>query len=107
MTGGRVADPALVADVLDPVLVPMGFAPGQAGVDGLRGQVTFCRGEIDSLDGGCVDLVVEVEAMPAWRVTEVRYWGFPSHRWHLGFERDASLADQLAGLARTLPGELG
>lgn len=98
--------PDLVPEILDPVLVPLGFALGQVGVDHQRGQVIFCRGETDSADGGCVDLVVEVEATPDWQITDVRYWGFPSDRWHLDFDRDARLADQLANLSRTLPSEL-
>ena len=97
----------LVAEILDPVLVPLGFAPGQVGGVGDRGQVIFCRGEIDSPDGGCVDLVLDLEAVPDWQITDVRYWGLPSDRWHLDFDRDASLADQLADLAQTLPSELG
>ena len=97
----------LVAEILDPVLAPLGFAPGQVGGVGERGQVIFCRGEIDSADGGCVDLVVEVEATPDWQITDVRYWGFPSDRWHLDFDRGARLADQLAGLAQVLRTELG
>ena len=101
------AGPGAVTEALDPVLVPLGFAPGQVGVDGGGGQVIFCRGFIGSTDGGCVDLVVEVEAVPEWRITDVRYWGVPSDRWHLSFDRDERLADQLAGLARTLPHELG
>lgn len=104
--GSGHGGPDLVPEILDPVLVPLGFAPGQVGVVEKRGQVIFCRGEIASSDDGCVDLVVEVEATPDWRVTDVRYWGFPSDRWHLGFDRDARLADQLAGLARILPREL-
>jgi hypothetical protein len=68
MTSG----PNLVAQLLDPVLVPLGFAPGQVGVDGASGQVIFCRGEAGSPDGGCVDLVVEVEATPEWRISDVR-----------------------------------
>ena len=96
----------LVTEALDPVLAPLGFAPGQIGVNGGRGQVIFCRGEIGSQDGGCVDLVVEVEATPDWRITDVRYWGFASDRWHLSFGRDRSLPDQLAGLAQTLPKDL-
>ncbi len=96
----------LVTEALDRVLAPLGFAPGQIGVDGARGQVIFCRGELGSTDGGCVDLVVDVEAAPDWRITDVRYWGFPSDRWHLSFDRDGRLADQLAGLARTLPAQL-
>lgn len=96
----------LVAETLDPVLAPLGFAPGQVGVGGGRGQVIFCRGELDSTDGGCVDLVIEIEAAPDWRITDVRYWGFPSERWHLPFHRDGRLADQLAGLAETFPQEL-
>ena len=69
--------------------------------------MTFCRGEIDSADGGCVDLVVEVEATPDWQITDVRYWGFPSDRWHLGLDRSAHLDLQLAGLAQSLPQALG
>jgi len=99
--------PGLVSEILDPVLVPLGFAPGQAGGVGDRGQVIFCRGEIGSPDGGCVDLVVDLEATPDWQIIDVRYWGFPSDRWHLDFDRGARLADQLAGLAQILPSELG
>jgi hypothetical protein len=98
-----VSGPDLVTEILDPVLSPLGFAPGQVGADETRGQVIFCRGLIDSVDGACVDLVVEVEATPDWRISDVRYWGFPADRWHLDFDRDARLADQLAGLARSLP----
>lgn len=97
----------LVTKTLDPVLVPLGFAPGQVGADRERGQVIFCRGEVDSADGGCVDLVVDVEAAPDWQVIDVRYWGFPSERWHLDVARGARLADQLADLAQLLPIELG
>jgi len=100
-------DPALdrVAGVLDPILTALGFAPGQAGASDGRGQVIFCRGLVDSTDGGCVDLVVDLEALPAWHITDVRYWGFPSDQWHLAFQRDRDLATQLSGLARTLPTE--
>jgi hypothetical protein len=94
-------------DILDPVLVPLGFASGQIGGVRDRAQVIFCRGEIDSPDGGCVDLVVDLQVRPDWQVTDVRYWGFPSDRWHLDFDRDARLADQLASLAQILPRELG
>jgi hypothetical protein len=89
------------------VLVPLGFAHGQVGHDGARGQVIFCRGDLESADGACVDLVVDIEATPGWHITGVRYWGFPSDRWHLDFDRGARLADQLAGLAGSLPDELG
>ena len=101
-------DPALdrVAATLDPVLVPLGFAPGQVGGSEGCGQVIFCRGDVDSSDGGCIDLVVELEATPDWRIIDVRYWGFPSDRWHLGFDADSGLDDQLASLARTLPRDL-
>jgi hypothetical protein len=101
-------DPALdrVAAALDPVLTRLGFAPGQPGGADGRGQVIFCRGDVDSADGGCVDLVVDLEAMPDWRVTDVRYWGYSAERWHLPFDADADLAAQLAGLARTLPDDL-
>jgi hypothetical protein len=98
--------PDLVTEILDPVLVPIGFAPGQVGVAGASGQVIFCRGEIDSPDGACADLVIEVESGPDWRITDVRYWGFPSDRWHLDFDQAAGLPDQLAGLAQRLPTEL-
>jgi hypothetical protein len=102
-----MAGPGLVSEILDPILVPLGFAPGQVGGDGTRAGVTFCRGEIGSRDGGCVDLVVDLEATPDWRIVGVRYWGFPSDRWHLAFDQGARLADQLTALARTLPSELG
>ena len=92
-----------VAEILDPVLTPLGFAPGQGGAAERRGQVIFCRGEVDSADGGCVDLVVDLELMPVWRITDVRYWGFTSDRWHLDFDSDADLSDQLTNLAHTLP----
>jgi hypothetical protein len=98
--------PNLVTRILDPILVPLGFAPGQVGADAERGQVIFCRGETDSPDSGCVDLVVDVEATPDWRIADVRYWGYPSDRWHLDFDRGASLADQVAGLAQSLPSTL-
>jgi hypothetical protein len=54
------ASPDLVTEILDPVLVPLGFAPGQVGDVGEPRQVIFCRGEIDSADGGCVDLGILV-----------------------------------------------
>ena len=98
--------PALVAAVLDPILIPLGFAAGQGGESCGYGQVIFCRGHVDSTDGACVDLVVDLEAMPDWRIVDVRYWGYPSDRWHLPFDRDADLRVQLSGLERTLPDEL-
>ena len=66
----------------------------------------FCRGFVDSSDGGCVDLVVDLMAMPDWRITDVRYWGYPSDRWHLAFDADSDLPAQLYRLAATLPEEL-
>jgi hypothetical protein len=92
-----------VAETLDPIVVPLGFAPGQSGASEDTGQVLFCRGDIDSIDGACVDLVIDLEAKPSWRISDVRYWGFPSETWHLAFLRDADLREQLAELARTLP----
>jgi hypothetical protein len=101
-------DPALdrVAAVLDPILSPLGFASCQTGASDGHGQVIFCRGLVDSTDGACVDLVVDLEARPDWRMTDVRYWGYPSDRWHLAFAPDSDLPAQLSGLARTLPDEL-
>jgi len=90
-----------IATSLDPTLAPLGFAPGQAGANGLSGQVIFCRGLVDSVDGGCVDLVIDVEASPRWRITDVRYWGFPADRWHLDFDDQAELAEQVERLAQT------
>ena len=83
-----MSGPHAVARHLDPVLVPLGFAAGQGGAaaDGTTGQVLFCRGVDGSPDGACLDLVVD--------------------RWHLDFEREAPLAEQLADLARPLPGVL-
>lgn len=92
-----------VAQILDPVLTPLGFAPGQGGASERDGQVIFCGGDVDSADGGCVDLVVDLAATPAWRISDVRYWGYPSDTWHLEFDRDSDLSGQLADLARTLP----
>ncbi len=97
----RPQQPTTVAEVLDPVLVPLGFAAGQ-GPDG-PGQVIYCRGFEDSDDGGCIDLVIELAAEPDLRIVEVRYWGFTSDRWQLDFPRDADLTTQLDDLARTLP----
>lgn len=102
----RTDEIAIVTDALDPVLVPLDFAPGQVGAHDEAGQVIFCRGMIDSTDEGCVDLVIDLEAQPEWRIVDVRYWGYDSDRWHLQFDRDADLGDQVAGLVRTLPPEL-
>lgn len=66
----------------------------------------FCRGLVDSADEGCVDLVVDLDACPDWRIIDVRYWGYPSDRWHLAFDPDRDLPAQLSGLARTLLDEL-
>ena len=105
-------DPALdaVAEELDPVLVTLGFAAGQTGASEDHASVTFCRGLEHSTDDACVDLVVDLvvdlEVAAGWRITDVRYWGFPPERWHLPFPDEADLATQLAELARTLPGVL-
>jgi hypothetical protein len=101
-------DPVLdrVAATLDPVLASLGFAAGQLGASGQRAQVVFCRGLVDSTDEACVDLVVDLEAAPDWRVVDVRYWGFPSDRWHLPFLTAGDLGMQLDDLATTLPAAL-
>jgi hypothetical protein len=104
--GSDPATESLVREHLEPVLLPLGFAPGQFGFGREEGQVIFCRGETSSPDGGCVDLVLDLATAPGWRITNVRYWGFASDRWHLEFERGAPLAVQLAGLALTLAGQL-
>jgi hypothetical protein len=96
----------VVTEVLDPVLVRLGFAPAQVGTSGNTGQVIFCRGDWDSSDAGCIDLVLDVEAAPEWQIVDVRYWGSESGRWHLDFDRAANLPEQLAGLAKTLPSQL-
>jgi hypothetical protein len=96
----------VVAGVLGPVLSPLGFGPGSTGASDGRAQVIFCRGLVDSEDGACVDLVVDLEASPDWHITDVRYWGFPSERWHLAFPREGDLATQVAALAHTLPEQL-
>ena len=95
-----------VANVLDPVLTPLGFAPGQLGASELEASVIYCRGDADSDDGGCIDLVIDLRTNPTWRITDVRYWGFPSDRWHLIFPADHELQAQLDVLSRTLPSEL-
>lgn len=99
-----------VATVLDPVLSPLGFGPGQLGFSELEASVIFCRGDKDSDDGACIDLVIDLvidcEPSPAWRVTDVRYWGLPSDRWHLAFPVNGDLRTQLHVLSQTLPTEL-
>lgn len=97
-------DPMLdeVADVLDPVLAPLGFARGQLGFSESEASVIFCRGD----DGACIDLVVDLRPHPAWRITDVRYWGFKSECWHLAFPANGDLGAQIAVLSRTLPTEL-
>jgi hypothetical protein len=44
--------------------------------------------------------------VPDWRITGIRYWGFPSDRWHLPFDPDTNLTAQLTELTRTLAIEL-
>ncbi|MET0910317.1 MAG: hypothetical protein ABWZ99_12670 [Ilumatobacteraceae bacterium] len=95
-----------VADALDPVLTPLGFAPGQLGSSELEASVIFCRGDVGSDDGACIDLVIDLKPNLGWRITDVRYWGFPSERWHLAFPADGDLRTQLDVLSRTLPTEL-
>src|SRR5215207_1057602 len=98
-------DPVLdrVAQVLDPVLVPLSFAAGQLSSSGSEAQVIYCRGLIDSLDGSCVDLVLDLHAIPSWRITDVRYYGFPGERMHLALVEASELDRQLEALVRTLP----
>jgi len=96
----------LVLELLSPVLTPLGFAPGQAAASDGRGQVIFCRGRVEGHEDGCVDLVLDLRQLPEWHVVDVRYWGFPSDRWNLGFDRDAALREQVSDLVRTLPAQL-
>lgn len=79
-----------VADALDPVLAPLGFAAGQAGGAEGRGQVIFCRGDIGTSDGACVDLV-DLEATPDSRHGRP-YWGYRGDRWQLAFGATANSA---------------
>jgi len=95
-----------VVRVLDPVLTPLGFESGQAGVAERSAQVIFCRGQAGSTDGDCVDLIIDLELAAVWRIRDVRYWGFPADRWHLPFDDGADLPDQLDQLAQSLPVEL-
>lgn len=103
-------DPTLdqVAAALDPILIELHFAAGQTGGTDVAGQVIFCRGYVGSVDGSCVDLVVDLAttAGAGWRITDVRYAGFTSRRMHLAFDRDTDLRSQLQELARTLPDQL-
>ena len=80
--------------------------PGQSGAADGHGQVIFCRGDIESADDGCVDLVLDLDDSSGWHVVDVRYWGFPSDRWHLKFDRHADLPEQLSRLAQNLPDQL-
>jgi hypothetical protein len=101
-------DPALhrVAEVLDPILTPMGFTAGQLGSADLQAQVLYCRGLIDSLDGYCVDLAVDLHKCTTWLITDVRYYGFEGDRMHLSLRAEPDLESQLSQLARTIAGEL-
>lgn len=92
----------VVTAVLDPVLEPLGFAPGQGGGSDGQAQVIYCRGAAHGTDSDCVDLVIDLVALPGWQITDVRYWGLPADRWHLEFDRQAALGDQVSGLAETL-----
>ena len=108
-TAERDLPPTLIADVLDPVLTPLGFAPARTVGGDDSGQVIFSRGRPDEpIDGdnGCIDLVLDLGANHQWQIVDVRSSGFPADRWHLEFERDVSLADQQSALARTPPPKL-
>lgn len=96
-----------MATVLDPVLVPLQFAPAQVGATGSKGQVIYCRGAWDGTEEPCVDLVIDLEARPDWQIVDVRYWGYTSDRWHLAFDHGAPLSVQLLDLAQSLPDQLG
>lgn len=92
----------VIGRVLDPALTPLDFAPAQPGTNGDEGQVIFCRGLFDSIDGGCIDLVLDVEAVPEWHIVTVRYDGFDDDLF-LEIDRSADLDEQVADLARRLP----
>jgi hypothetical protein len=95
-----------VAEVLDPILTPMRFAAGQLGSSGVDAQVIYCRGLIDSLDGSCVDLVVDLQKDTTWSITDVRYYGFEGERMHLSLTASPHLDAQLDQLTRTIVGDL-
>jgi hypothetical protein len=80
-----------VTAALDPVVAPLGLAAGQVGGGDGRGQVILGCGDVDRSDGSCLDLVIDLEATPDWRITDVRSWGDPSDRWHLEFDAQGEL----------------
>jgi len=61
---------------------------------------------IDSLDGGCVDVMVDFETAPSPRITVVRYAGFPCERMHVTVPNAPDLGLELQNLVRTLADNL-
>ena len=61
----------------------------------------YCRGLEGSADASCQDRRRPRTAVQL-AITDVRYWGYPTERWHLPFLPDGDLAAQVAHLARTL-----
>lgn len=98
----RHSEVNLVSAILNPVLLPLGFAPGQEGTSRVGGGVLFCRADNS---GGCDDLILDLAAGDGWRIVDVRYDGYPSQSWSPNYE-GTSLAEQLHNLAQTLPSAL-
>jgi len=84
----------------------MGFAAGQLGSSGSDAEVIYCRGLIDSRDGSCGDLVVDLQKGTTWRIIDVRYYGFDGEPMHLSVPAEPHLTAQLEQLARTIVGDL-
>lgn len=95
-----------VVTALDPVLVPIGFASGQGGDSGDKGQVIFCSVH-PSGDGRCADVVLDLRRTEGWRIVSISYDGFhDDHVEHLRLRQDVRLPEQLESLRTTIPHDL-
>ncbi|MCB0965697.1 MAG: hypothetical protein KDB37_02580 [Ilumatobacter sp.] len=98
---------AVVAE-LDPVMVPLGFAAGQAGFGDDSAQVIYCEPHRAG-DGLCADVMIDLkDSSVGWRIAGVDYDGFAVDEVApLRLDRDATLVEQLALLRKTIGDDLG
>lgn len=98
-----------VVAVLDPVLVPLGFAGGQGGTSGEQCQVIYCSAH-PRVEGGCADVVLDLRRLKdaeGWRIVDVSYDGFrDSHPGPLRLREDVGLLEQLDSLRTTIREDL-
>lgn len=91
-----------VTEVLDPILTPLGFAPGQRSDSEKATQVIYCRAHSVG-DRRSVDVVIDVCDSGSWRISRVSIDDGPDQMVrHLRLEQDADLLTQLDRLASTI-----